>query len=310
MSDAIRPLVDRLQRRNLQLPALRDELLGARPHFQSRTDTEVVLHAFAEWGEDASTASSACSPSPSSTAQTEHRDARARSVRQEAALLHAARRPLCCSRRRSRRCCASAARCAPNYQRLIEWSLYRNAEFGSPETLVEGISALAAGHSAEDPQRPRRRVRALLHAGSTGRSGALRATSRRRPRAAVIAEVDASHPRQRPRTAGQRRAGRHAVQRRHRFEPHHGALRPPLPSWPRFTSRSPAMNRSTRAGTPGRSPTRSGLTLHTYSLSGGRVPQEPAARHLPQRLSADPSEFGRVPPGLGVRARPRASRSC
>jgi asparagine synthase (glutamine-hydrolysing) len=35
----------------------------------------------------------------------------------------------------------------PNYQRLIEWSLYRNADFGSPDTLVEGVSSLPAGHS-------------------------------------------------------------------------------------------------------------------------------------------------------------------
>jgi asparagine synthase (glutamine-hydrolysing) len=34
----------------------------------------------------------------------------------------------------------------PNYQRLIEWSLYRNADFGSADTLIESVSALPAGH--------------------------------------------------------------------------------------------------------------------------------------------------------------------
>ncbi|MEZ5290887.1 MAG: asparagine synthase (glutamine-hydrolyzing) [Vicinamibacterales bacterium] len=34
----------------------------------------------------------------------------------------------------------------PNRHRLIEWSLFRNTDFGSPETLVEGVSSLPAGH--------------------------------------------------------------------------------------------------------------------------------------------------------------------
>ena len=34
----------------------------------------------------------------------------------------------------------------PNYQRLIEWSLFRNADFGSPDTLIDGLSSLQPGH--------------------------------------------------------------------------------------------------------------------------------------------------------------------
>ena len=34
----------------------------------------------------------------------------------------------------------------PNQQRLLEWSLYRNVDFGSPETLVEGLFSLPPGH--------------------------------------------------------------------------------------------------------------------------------------------------------------------
>ncbi len=34
----------------------------------------------------------------------------------------------------------------PNPQRLLEWSLYRNVDFGSPETLIEGIYSLPPGH--------------------------------------------------------------------------------------------------------------------------------------------------------------------
>ena len=33
-----------------------------------------------------------------------------------------------------------------NRQRLMEWSLYRNVDFGSPSTLVENIFSLPAGH--------------------------------------------------------------------------------------------------------------------------------------------------------------------
>jgi asparagine synthase (glutamine-hydrolysing) len=33
-----------------------------------------------------------------------------------------------------------------NKQRLIEWSLYRNIDFGAPDTLIEGVSTLLPGH--------------------------------------------------------------------------------------------------------------------------------------------------------------------
>jgi asparagine synthase (glutamine-hydrolysing) len=38
------------------------------------------------------------------------------------------------------------AKLQPNYQRLIEWSLYRNADFGSPDTLIENMQSLPPGH--------------------------------------------------------------------------------------------------------------------------------------------------------------------
>ncbi len=43
-------LADRLQRRALQLPRAAADARGARPPFHSRTDTEVILHAYEEWG--------------------------------------------------------------------------------------------------------------------------------------------------------------------------------------------------------------------------------------------------------------------
>ena len=65
------PLLDRLQRRGLQLRrAARGSWRRCGHQFHSHTDTEVVLHAYVEWGERCvDPASSACSPSPSGTGE-------------------------------------------------------------------------------------------------------------------------------------------------------------------------------------------------------------------------------------------------
>jgi asparagine synthase (glutamine-hydrolysing) len=124
---------------------IREELLRAGHTFRSKTDTEVVLHAFAEWGEHSLDRFVGMFAFAIYDRQTETlKLVRDRfgikplyylqsdghvffSSEMKALLLVASRRHV-------------------NRQRLIEWSLYRNAEVLSPETLIEDINAVLPGH--------------------------------------------------------------------------------------------------------------------------------------------------------------------
>jgi asparagine synthase (glutamine-hydrolysing) len=126
--------------------ALRDELAALGQAFFSRTDTEVVLHAFRHWG-------------PASFSRLSGMFAFAIVDRETGTLTlvrdRLGKKPLYYARQDGHLLFASELKALmkvlsglrPNYQRLVEWSLYRNADFGSADTLVEGVSSLPAGHS-------------------------------------------------------------------------------------------------------------------------------------------------------------------
>ena len=138
---------------------LREQLTTAGHRFVSTSDTEVVLHAFAEWGErcldrlvgmfafaildrDTNTVTLARDRFGKKPLYYTQRDGHFYFASEAKALLEA---------------CGSLR---PNYQRLMEWSLYRNSDFGSPDTLFEGLSSLPPGHVLDvrdgHPIRPRR----------------------------------------------------------------------------------------------------------------------------------------------------------
>jgi asparagine synthase (glutamine-hydrolysing) len=125
---------------------LRDELSALGHTFRSKTDTEVVLHAFQEWGDasfDKFVGMFAFAIFDRATQTTTL-------VRDRFG-----KKPLYYTVREGHLLFASEVKallrvCGEpvlNGQRLIEWSLYRNTDFGSPETLVENVFSLPAGHS-------------------------------------------------------------------------------------------------------------------------------------------------------------------
>lgn len=127
---------------------LRSELQACGHEFRSHTDTEIVLHAFEEWGEAAYNRFVGMFAfavyDPNSDALVLVRD-------------RYGKKPLYYARRGDELLFASEIKALarvlgssrPNYRRLMEWSLYRNVDFGSTETLFDGISALPAGHLLE-----------------------------------------------------------------------------------------------------------------------------------------------------------------
>ena len=100
---------------------------------------------------------------------------------------------------------------------LLEWSLYRNVDALTPETLVEDVRSVLPGHVVRDQQR-RDIVQTVLLSNHPCQRGAVPASSGRSPR-----RPDRRHGRDPERggeaAADQRRAGRHAAERRPRFEP-------------------------------------------------------------------------------------------
>ena len=123
---------------------LREELVVCGCRFASNTDTEVVLRAFEHWGDGClerlvGMFAFAIFDSDTGTL-TLARDRFGKKplyYMQQDGHLFFASEVKALLRIRSVR---------PNYQRLIEWSLFRNAEFGSPDTLIDGLSSLPPGH--------------------------------------------------------------------------------------------------------------------------------------------------------------------
>jgi asparagine synthase (glutamine-hydrolysing) len=168
--------------------AVRAELIERGRTFRSSSDTEVVLQAFAEWGE-------ACVERLVGMFAFAVVDREANSV--TLVRDRFGKKPLYWTARDGHVVFASEVKallrvCDPvrtNFQRLIEWSLYRNAEFGSPDTLVEGVNALAAGHMLVvrngRPETPRR-----YYAPAAQVAADRYAHLSRRSEASVIDEVD------------------------------------------------------------------------------------------------------------------------
>jgi len=124
---------------------LRAELAAAGHTFRSNTDTEVVLHAFQEWG----TASFEKLIGMFAFAIFDQETQTTTLVRDRFG-----KKPLYYTMRDGHLLFASEVKAllrvnaAPvlNYQRLIEWSLYRNTDFGSRETLLDNVFSLPPGH--------------------------------------------------------------------------------------------------------------------------------------------------------------------
>ena len=125
--------------------ALREELIRCGHVFRSRTDTEVVLHAFKRWGEQCLVRFTGMF----AFAIYDRRNdtvtlARDRFGKKPLYYTCADRHVLFASELKVLLQVSDAPKV--NRQRLMEWSLYRNVDFGSSSTLVENIFSLPAGH--------------------------------------------------------------------------------------------------------------------------------------------------------------------
>ncbi len=125
--------------------SLREELVRYGHQFRSRTDTEVVLHAFKQWGEQcferfAGMFAFAIYDRKNETVTL----ARDRFGKKPLYYMCDDKHVLFASEMKV--LLQTHENLKPDRQRLLEWSLYRNVDFGSPRTLVENIFSLPAGH--------------------------------------------------------------------------------------------------------------------------------------------------------------------
>jgi asparagine synthase (glutamine-hydrolysing) len=124
---------------------LREELSRCGHIFRSRTDTEVVLHAFTQWGEQ-------CLERFVGMFAFAVYDRRTDTMM--LARDRFGKKPLYYTLQDGHVLFASEMKALIavgeelrlDQQRLIEWSLYRNVDFGSPATLVENLFSLPPGH--------------------------------------------------------------------------------------------------------------------------------------------------------------------
>jgi asparagine synthase (glutamine-hydrolysing) len=146
MSDAEQDLWIVYNGETYNFQALREELIRYGHVFRSRTDTEVVLHAFKQWGEQCFERFAGMF----AFAIYDRRNDTVTLVRDRFG-----KKPLYYTSDSKHILFASELKVLLqvtenlklNRQRLMEWSLYRNVDFGSPNTLIENIFSLPAGHS-------------------------------------------------------------------------------------------------------------------------------------------------------------------
>ena len=167
---------------------LRDELREHGYIFVSTSDTEVVLRAFEHWGEQCLERLVGMFAFAIFDRQTQAvtlaRDRFGKKplyyMHQEGHLFFASEVKALVRVRRTVR---------PNYQRLIEWSLYRNAELGSADTLIEDVYSLAPGHVVRVRKGQLEPPRAYYTPGSQVDAALYERFGRQPPRD-VIAELD------------------------------------------------------------------------------------------------------------------------
>ena len=167
---------------------LRQELIARGHTFFSRTDTEVVLRAFQQWGAECLERFSGMFAFAIYDRATDTLTlARDRFGKKPVYYTTHSGHILFASEMKTlMKVCADLK---PNKQRLIEWSLYRNVDFGSKETLIEGIYSLLPGHflricrgtmeAPRDYYSPQSQVDSSIYARLS-----------REPERAVISEVD------------------------------------------------------------------------------------------------------------------------
>jgi asparagine synthase (glutamine-hydrolysing) len=167
---------------------LREKLIRCGHQFRSKTDTEVVLHAFKQWGAD----SFAQFAGMFAFAVYDRRSDTVTLVRDRFG-----KKPLYYTYHNKHILFASELKVVLqvtdnlrlNRQRLMEWSLYRNVDFGSPSTLVENVFSLPAGHFLQihdgqmgEPQR--------YYSVEAEVDAATYAELDQRPKAKVVEEID------------------------------------------------------------------------------------------------------------------------
>ncbi|MBK6581489.1 MAG: asparagine synthase (glutamine-hydrolyzing) [Gammaproteobacteria bacterium] len=127
---------------------IREELIARGHGLHSRTDTEVVLHAWLEWGEQCLDrfvgmfAFAIYKPQDQSLVLVRDRFGKKPLyyTQQGSHLLFASE---------LKSLVAVSGQCQVNWQQLMEWSLYRNIDFGPTDTLYAGFSSVPAGHLME-----------------------------------------------------------------------------------------------------------------------------------------------------------------
>jgi len=124
---------------------LRAELVQAGHTFRSRTDTEVVLHAYEQWGTDCFSRFVGMFGLALYDRQA-NRLVLARDRFGKKPVYYTFRSGHLLFASEMKALIALSENLRPNLQRLAEWSLYRNVDFGSRDTLIEGIHSLAPGH--------------------------------------------------------------------------------------------------------------------------------------------------------------------
>jgi len=168
---------------------LRDELTALGHRFRSNTDTEVVMHAFEQWGE----ACFDCLVGMFAFAVFDGTTGVLTLVRDRFG-----KKPLYYTCRDGHFLFASEVKALlrvsgkrkPNYQRLLEWSLYRNADFGAPDTLIADLSSLPPGHFLQVRRGEVGAVRSY-YAPASQVDPAVYERFSREPPAAVTAELEA-----------------------------------------------------------------------------------------------------------------------
>ena len=167
---------------------IREELIGRGHTFRSRTDTEVVLRAFQQWGTECFERFSGMFAFAIYDRRTDTLTlARDRFGKKPVYYTTYGGHILFASEMKTlKKVCADLK---PNKPRLIEWSLYRNVDFGSKETLIEGIYSLLPGHFLRICRGEMEPPHAYYSQQSQVNSS-IYARPDREPEASVVSEVD------------------------------------------------------------------------------------------------------------------------